>query len=329
MWNRPFTREVDDFGDHLQRTFLFFSRKMMTRTPEIGDRSLRMSMFSLLWLDFLLVLWEGSLSLWHPRGEQDSTLSKNVTLGVVQYWVYIHVTRSGVRLKPKSNVWSISPWHPLAMSNPTLQEFSGETWIPLDLSKKSQETCLFGVHFMVEPLVIIHFHRIFHYKPSSYWGTPMTLETPKFGDIKPMGFWALQHPARILMWNCQQCRTWFHGTSQAGHKLLKSGSLEVLEDMNQQSISNQSAINQQSISNQSAINQQSISNQPCVISLLPVFIVDCLIFIPQEIMRSTSNGWVPPAAEWQTLALPWHVRGNGVRLILLRSSKSWISIRQS
>ena len=26
--------------------------------------------------------------------------------------------------------------------------------------------------------VIIHFNRIFHYKPSSYWGTTMIMETP-------------------------------------------------------------------------------------------------------------------------------------------------------
>jgi hypothetical protein len=175
VWNRPFTRQVDDFGDHLQRTFLFFSRKMMTRTPENGDRSLRMSMFSLLWLDFLLVLWEGSLSLWYPRGEQDSTLSKNVTLGVVQYWVYNGLyTRHPLWGQVETQIEClVSPW-PCRTRRYRNSRVKLEFRDLIEVRNRRKPVYLGGVHFMVEPLVIIHFHRIFHYKPSSYWGTPMT-----------------------------------------------------------------------------------------------------------------------------------------------------------
>ena len=57
--------------------------------------------------------------------------------------------------------------------------FSGKNLQMLDLSYLRQ--------YIVEPYggflkwgypQIIHFHRIFHYKPSSCWGTPMTWETP-------------------------------------------------------------------------------------------------------------------------------------------------------
>ena len=47
------------------------------------------------------------------------------------------------------------------------------------------------------PPVIIHFNRIFHYKPSRYGGTPMTMETPRSvsGDDAIL----------LLTRRCQQC----------------------------------------------------------------------------------------------------------------------------
>ena len=33
------------------------------------------------------------------------------------------------------------------------------------------------------PPVLIPFNRMFHYKPTSYWGTPMTMETRVYGHL--------------------------------------------------------------------------------------------------------------------------------------------------